>query len=258
MYRRSKKPVSNEKLSETLLLTVAMMANKYHKTVGAEKQSLTNEIADSLRKGLESCENDDCRVKYLRALKNLQCPRTIKTLIKHAIEGKKKVSVGAMKALRSFDPSYWSEEVIDAAQTIYFQAGKKYDSSSRTLALDILLESNPSREIVKELVTTLIHRDRAFEVKQYLVQRLKQISEKCPKFAAMVESILEEFKHIFNNYNMKAQRGLTTAFTRTVTSSEYRNASLVSIQEIYGGFLKRGIVDVIVETPEKTTSLFTV
>lgn len=234
------------------------MAHRFKKLPGNEKSILFDEIKDSIIGDLNSCKEEECKYKYLRALKNLRCPTTIPTLIQHAISGKKKSSVEAMKAIRSFDSSYWDATVIDAAQKIYFQAGKKYDSSSRTLSLDILLESNPRPEILRELILTLTEYDSAYEVKQYLLQRVRQISEKNFEFSRIVESTLKEFHSLFNNYNIKALRGLTTAFTRSFTSSDYRNGSLVTIQEVSGGLLKRGIVDIVVETPETSTSLFTV
>lgn len=225
---------------------------------GNDKHPLVKDVVNSITRELEMCKDEYCKMKYLRALKNLKLPETIPVLINHALNGKPKISVEAMKGIRSFEPVFWNGNVIDLAQRVYFQAGRKYDSSSRTLALDILLESNPSREILQDLLLSLVHHDSSYEVKQYLVQRVKQISEKNENFSRKVNSIKSEFSHLFNNYDVGAQRGLTTAFARNFVTSDYRNGSLSTVLEISKGLLKRGVVDVVIEDSKRSTSLFSV
>lgn len=81
-----------------------------------------------------------------------------------------------MKTLRSLPSSAWNDDVLKAAEHIYYQIGRKFDSSARTLALDILLESNTSKDRLKVLISSLQGNDSAYEVKQYLMQRINQIS----------------------------------------------------------------------------------
>lgn len=81
-----------------------------------------------------------------------------------------------MKTLKSIPPSTWNENVYKAAEKIYFQIGRRYDSSARTLALDIILEGNPSQQNLKILISSLSANDSSYEVKQYLMQRINQIS----------------------------------------------------------------------------------
>lgn len=95
-------------------------------------------------------------------------------------------------------------------------------------------------------------------MQQYVLQRVHQISDKDPNFAAQVTAIkLEEHKKL-NNYNAMGQRGLSTAFTRSFLSSPYGNGSLVTVQEISGGLLKRGLVDVVMNTQGTSQEIFTV
>lgn len=258
LFKISQRPSVSAKASETLLLTVASLVKRFRGLPGNREHIIIQDVTNAILTDLEECKTDECHHKNLRALRNLLCPSTIPILIKHALTGKSKTSVEAMKTLRAFKPEFWDEAVLDAAQRIYFQAGRRFDSSARTLALDILLESPPRREILAELVASLLEWDAMFEVKQYLNQRLQQISSDNAHFGAIVRSIMEELKQSFINYNVRAQRGLTTAFTRPFARSSSWNGSLVNIQEVSGGLLKRGLVDVVLSTQESSSSIFTV
>lgn len=61
-----------------------------------------------------------------------------------------------------------------------------------------------------------------------------------------------------NNYNVLAQRGLSTAFTRSFMIHPSANGSLSTIQEISAGIVKRGLVDVVFEKDRHIQSIFTV
>lgn len=89
-----------------------------------------------------------------------------------------RISVAAISAVHSLPVIEWTPEVIDTAKRLFFQLDKRYDSSARTLALDILLKKSPSKNLLSELLLSLQRRDTDYEVKQYLWQRIKQISER--------------------------------------------------------------------------------
>lgn len=128
---------------------------------------IIGEVKTSLVDGLSKCINEECKQKYLRGLKNLGLRDTVPLLVEHALSGTKKTSVTAMKALRSLPPAAWDDFVETAATRIYYQLGKRFDTSSRTLAADILLESKPSREDLRELLLSLASSaDPTYEVSQ--------------------------------------------------------------------------------------------
>jgi len=128
---------------------------------------IIGEVRTSLVDGLLGCTKEECKQKYLRALKNLALKDTVPVLLQHALFGKKKTSVTALKALRSLPPDSWDDDVKRAATQIYYQLGRKFDSSSRTLAADILLESRPDDRVVRDLLLSLVSRaDPAYEVSQ--------------------------------------------------------------------------------------------
>ncbi|KAJ9593728.1 hypothetical protein L9F63_014701 [Diploptera punctata] len=246
-----------DKLSETLVLTVAALTNRFMKLPGNSQHKVIGEVKAALLNGLSNCQNEECKQKYLRALKNLSLRDTVPDLLEYALKGTKKTSVAAMKALKTLPPDSWDDRVKKACLQIYFQLGKRYDSSSRTLAADILLESNPSQDVLRDLLLSLASvSDSAYEVRQYLVQRMRQISERDSKFREQVRSIIREEHDRLNNYHVQAQRGLSTAFTRSFFSSASGNGSLVTVQEISGGLLKRGIVDVVLDTQGVTQEIF--
>ncbi|GFG29687.1 hypothetical protein Cfor_03737 [Coptotermes formosanus] len=247
-----------DKLSETLVLTVAALTNRFMKLPGNGQHKIIGEVRTSLVDGLSGCTNEECKQKYLRALKNLGLKDTVPVLVQHAVFGSKKTSVTALKALRSLPPDTWDDEVKQAATRIYYQLGRRFDSSSRTLAADILLESRPSEGVVRDLLLSLASRaDPVYEVRQYVLQRVLQISGKDPNFASQVISIKQEEHKKLNNYNAMGQRGLSTAFTRSFLSSPSGNGSLVTVQEISGGLLKRGLVDVVMDTQGTSQEIFT-
>jgi microsomal triglyceride transfer protein large subunit len=95
-------------------------------------------------------------------------------------------------------------------------------------------------------------------VRQYVLQRVNQISSRDPNFAAQVTTVQQEEHSKLRNYNTMALRGLSTALTRSFFSSPNGNGSLVTVQEISGGILKRGLVDVVMDTQGVSQGIFTV
>jgi hypothetical protein len=149
---------------------------------------IIGEVRTSLVDGLLGCTNEECKQKYLRALKNLGLKDTVPVLLQHALFGFKKTSFTALKALRSLPPDSWDDDVKRAATRIYYQLGRRYDSSSRTLAADILLESKPSHDVVRDLLLSLASRaDPAYEVSLGNAFRCGLYLTMCLSFACWAE-----------------------------------------------------------------------
>ncbi|KAJ1529162.1 hypothetical protein ONE63_005970 [Megalurothrips usitatus] len=258
LLKLSEQTYEEEKLAETLLLSVAAVAQRYQR-LPYSKPKLMKEVFTSLSGGLSNCASSDeiCQLRYLRAFRNLAASDSVPVLLNHAVNGTRKTTVAAMKALVALPKKAWNKTVLKASEKIFLQLGRHYDSSARTLALDIILESGPSSLLLEEMVLYLLKPDPAYEVKQYLLQRLRQISTKNSDFEAKIRQILIKQGSKMFNYHALGQRGLTTAFTRSFLSSPSANGSLISIQEISGGLLKRGIVDVSVESVGESSSIFT-
>nr|XP_018897210.1 PREDICTED: microsomal triglyceride transfer protein large subunit [Bemisia tabaci] len=258
------KPIKSDKLRETMTLTLAAMANRFLQLKESDttlnKQLKEREevvaVQKLLSKKLSACKDTDefCQLMYLRAMKNLGNETSIPQVLEFAFKGSRKVSVAAMKTLKSFPSKFWDANVLRSAEKIYFQLSKLFDSSARTLAIDILLESNPSDATLKHLLFSLTSSDPVYEVKQYLLQRLRQFADNDAEFAARIKRIVNSAG--LNHYGALAQRGMTTAFTRPFMSHPSANGSLLTIQEVSGGILKRGIVDVVIDSKEKSHTIF--
>lgn len=251
-----KKP-DNNKFYDTLLQTLGSLAHRYAKLPGNSYDTeLVEKVKNFLVSELNWCKKDRCKDKFIRGLHNLKSPKSLDVLVKLAKEGSAKVSVAAMKALRSFSVFLWNDEFRAVFEDIFMQVSKKYDSSARALALDILLDLKPDFEELMHLVQLLKTNDKAYEVKQYLLQKLRMLADRCPDFAALLERVVRRDPQL-NNYHVLGARGLSTALTRTYSKVPSFNASLESLQEMSGGVLKRGIVDLAVEVGEEKFSMFT-
>lgn len=260
ILRLTEKPIENKKLHETLLLTLAALTKRFTDNEGLSESDILSTVLNKFEREIKDCpENDEgshCELMYLRAFKNLNHELTLPILMDYALNASRKSSVAAMKAVRALPARKWNKAVQKVAYKIYFQLGRRYDSSARTLALDILLESKDlNEEMLKHLLISLTSKDPVYEVKQYLLQRLYQIADKDPGLKATINSVIKQLG--YNHYGVLAQRGLSTALSRSFMTHPNTNGSLLSIQEISGGILKRGIVDVILENSNETRSLFT-
>lgn len=251
ILRRSEETMQNDKVSETYALTAGAMARHYGSAAVIDKARVSLEL------GLETCTGEECKLKFLRALRNLRSPAAIPTLLVHALSDSKAISVAAWRALKTLPREAVTDELKSAAHRVFYQiGGPRRDSSARTMALDIILENEPSKEALLDFVKYLSSNDPAYEVRKYLSQRLIQIAERDARFAEYLRSIYASGNVTLNNYHVNAQRGLSTAFARNFLHSPDSNGSLVTIQEVNSGLLKRGIVDVVLESNEQRQAMF--
>ncbi|XP_001845472.2 microsomal triglyceride transfer protein large subunit [Culex quinquefasciatus] len=257
LFATAEKQPKNDKFYDTLVQTVASLAHRYAKLPGNSFDTeLVDKVKDFLLQQLEQCKKDECKQKFIRGLHNLKSPKTLDTLTKLALEGSAKISVAAMKALRSFSVFLWNDDFKAIFEDIFFQVSKKYDSSARALALDILLDLKPDLDELTHLIQHLKSSDKVYEVKQYLLQKLRMLADRCPDFADMLRKVILRDSKL-NNYHVLGARGLSTALTRTYSTVPSFNASLESLQEMSGGVLKRGVVDLALEVGEEKFSMFT-
>ncbi|KOC60003.1 Microsomal triglyceride transfer protein large subunit [Habropoda laboriosa] len=249
LLKRSEETHPNDKVSETIALTAAAMSRHFPHAV--EKARISLEI------GLDSCTGEECKLKFLRALRNLRSKAAIPTLLKFATSENRALSVVAWKALLALPRDSITSEVKTTAKRVFYQlGGPKRDSSVRTLALDVILETKPLKEDIRYLVEYLAGTDSAYEVRKYLSQRLEQLSEKDRELAEKLDEVLSEAGRNVVNYNVLAQKGLSTAFTRSFLRSADSNGSLVTVQEINSGLMKRGTVDVVLQIEDHEEALF--
>lgn len=247
------------RLEDTLVQTISAMTHRYCRLLGDDYQnSFVTEVTTFLTEKLESCENDDCKIVFLRAMGNLKAPSTISKLFNFARTVSYKVSTQAVKALKSFPVSFWNtSEFRSKFEDIFYQTYKKFDSSARTLALDILLDLKLNVYELTKLVGYLRSDEKAFEIKQYLLQKL-QVNAVTSDYYRHAMRLLVKQDRTLNNYHILGQKGMSTAIMRDFSNAPSFNGSLLSVQEIKDGVLKRGNADVYVQAGEEKFSIFTV
>ncbi|KAH1026147.1 hypothetical protein HUJ05_010709 [Dendroctonus ponderosae] len=240
------------KVRDTLILTLASMAKGLREEgdVAQFTLKMLQAVEETIDNGFDYAEDAD-RYVFLNALKNLQSPTTIPKLISVLENGTLKEEALAWRALKSFGRRYWTENLLKQAEKTLFQLDKAHDTSSRTLAADLLLASDPTDHVLEELLKFVAGQDKNFEVKQYVLQSVLMLADSCPKWQQRVKDIVK------NNYASLAQKGLSTALRRNIFSGSSVNGSLVSVQEIKGGIVKRGAVDVILDKNGLSKELFT-
>lgn len=253
-----KKDMSSSKIKYTIVQTVASMTNRFiklHKNNHDHK--IVGNVISFLLESLNKCKDPSCREMYIRALHNLGHTKTMSTLIDQIYSKDRKITVAAMKALESLPREIWTKESQNVLADIFYQKTRTFDSSARTLALDILLDIQENDTDIENLLNFLESNDRAYEVKQYLLQKLHLLSEKCSKFKRSLRRLLAKRPQL-NNYHILGQKGLTTVLSRQFSKLPSFNGTLLSVQEIYNGVLKRGVVDMTVDTNNGQLSVFTV
>ncbi|XP_044272344.1 microsomal triglyceride transfer protein large subunit [Tribolium madens] len=242
-----------EKVKETLVLTIAQMANVIQVS-NPEERKIVRSVEEIIVNNLNYAKGED-RFKFLRALKNLKSVTTIPLLVKIIEEGTFREGVLAFKAIKSLGPSLWTADIYRVARKTFLQLDRKYDTSARTIAADILLEAQPSDSLLKDFLYYLKINDSSVEVKQYVMQRLQMLSDEDQNFNQRFTQFIKSDASL-NNYEALAPYGLSTALKRTFLKSPSSNGSLLTLQEIFGGIVKRGIVNVMMDKDSQSREMF--
>ncbi|KAL3273196.1 hypothetical protein HHI36_014651 [Cryptolaemus montrouzieri] len=242
------------KLNETLLLTLGSMSYKMNLRSPPLGEKVTQKLEKLILEKLRNSKSEES-FPYLRALKNLKSPTTIPDLLKKIKEGTSKEGVLAWKALKVFDRKNWNGDVLKAARKAFLQLDRKYDSSSRTIASEILLESKPNDDTLREIIFHIATNDTSYEVRQYALQKIRMLSENDLELQRRVLAIIKPDRKI-NNYSILNPRGLSTAIKRYFIKNQSGNGSLVSLQEINNAVVKQGIVNIVWEKGTITNELF--
>lgn len=208
LFERSKQKIKNVKLYDSVLQTLASLTSHYlNENNDDVLKSVRLYITEDL---IKDCKNNDvpCVLRFLRALKNLKDPRTLDTLFENVIKGNDiKTATTAMDAITSFSIEQFTQTQRQYFTDIFYQLYRRYDSSVRLMALDMILQIKPiERQILQQLLQYLSTKDRHFEIKTYVIQKLRMLAERCVHFRRVLMSSLLEMKDI-NNYNIMAQKG---------------------------------------------------
>lgn len=252
------KELNNEKLRDTMVLTISSMANRFaHLPYQDFESHVVVEIKNFMIRSINKCSDDECKLKFIGGLQNLRSPDTVKTLLHLAVNDCYKISVASLKALKTFKPTDINKEMKTKFEQIFYQQLKMFDTSARTIALDILFSLKLEASDVLKFVNFLASNDRSYEVKQYLLQKLRMSAEQCPQFNEMLKMALRREPQV-NNWNVYwGLKGISTVLVRMFSQQPSFNGSILSVQEMKNGVLKRGNVDLLIRSTDEEMSLFT-
>lgn len=240
--------LKNKKLNDTIFNTVTAMTRRLVRYNNSEPNvRMYNELVITAMERLVNCNKDDdeCILTYIRSLANLRHPLSIDVLLSFAENGNRKISAYAMKTIKMFGPSVWDSRVLKRCNAIFFQLKKEQDSSTRTIALSILLESNPDYDLLKHVVKWLMEPEEGYEVKQYGLELLKAMANQNESSAKLLKTVMTQ--EGLNHYGSMAQRGLSSYFSRKFLKFNNITGLVKSSQHMYYGVTKRGSVDIVLE-----------
>ncbi|CAG7828228.1 unnamed protein product [Allacma fusca] len=259
LFNLIKKKMKSSKLQETLVLSIAALVNTLrtnNRRTGspALDKLIDVEVEDYIVKSLEDCTESSCQQMYLRALKNLKSKATLPKLFEIIQSSDPKTGVVAMKAVHAFPDPLIAVTFRPTLLKVVQQLGKKYDSSARTLALDILLRNKPTREEVLQILHLLKNHDSQHaEVTTFMWNRVQEFMETNSELAKFVNDIITE--EGLQTYHHLAPKGLSTAFSRTFTSGPSGNTSFSNAIEMSSKILKRSSFDVYIKSSDDSLHL---
>ena len=198
------------------------------------------EIVQYFLGNLKSCDDEPCRQLHLRVLKNLAMTDTLSIILSHIDSPDKKTSVSAIKALAALPSHVFDSAVKNKLEDVYFQVGRRYDSSARTLALDILLNHQPETEFLNRVLRSISSK-HALEISTYTLQRLVEFAGKSPTIRSQIKDIFASDQAI-RNYNTFSQNGKSTAFSRDLYRNSNGNGTFRYFSAFFLSIWKIGII----------------
>ncbi|KFB45478.1 AGAP010234-PA-like protein [Anopheles sinensis] len=242
----------NVKLADSLIQCLSAVTQRYAQIEADGYDSeLVRKVTSFLMERIEGCTKDGCKLRYIRGLHNLKNPVTAHMLLKLVQEAPRAISVAAMKGLKSFSVHLWNDEFKSSFDAILFQVFRRYDSSARALAFDILLDMKPNYFELMHLMQLLKSTDKSFEVKQYMLQKLRMLADQCRDFAVLLRKVIEGDPAL-NNYHVLVPKGLSTALSRQFSEAPTFNASITSLQEMSGGLFAEGLSSFVSSDTEES------
>lgn len=205
------KKIPNANLALSATLSLASITQRFRYQNPGDNTIVSN-VRQHLLDSLQACKDEECNQLYLRALKNLAMSDTVTHILERIDSSDRKTSVVAVKALQALPADVFQPSVLNKLQKIYFEIDRRYDSSARTLALDILLDHQPQRQLIYDILRSIAS-NKNKELVTYTVQRLLEYAGNKPSIRAQLKEILIDEPSI-NNYHFWAQNGQSTAFTR--------------------------------------------
>ncbi|OQR77972.1 microsomal triglyceride transfer protein large subunit-like [Tropilaelaps mercedesae] len=237
---------ANEKVYATL---VASLGSVLRHAIGNDAHMKEAHIARLwLETRLAKCNSrgddaDDCKLVYVRALRNAAQPTSIPVLLNEVKLGSKKVGPAVLKALKEIGPVYFTPELFDTLEHIYFETHSQHESTARALAAEMIFTAGDRRRI--ERVLAYIHNVGCPELQTLIANKFRELVEldRAPELKRAAAN------HTVANYDTLAHEGISSTFTRLLSRSQDLNTTYTLNMELGpGGLLKQTTFGVNVQT----------
>lgn len=252
LLKLSTKGLKNDKLFETLMLTIGTLTNTYSKMTGAKKQVVA-QVKKQILDQLDKCKDESCQMMYIRTLKNLKAPDTVDILLNYAAGPERKPAIYAARALQTMPDGFLNDKHLKSLESIFFELKRIHDTSVRAMSIDMLLRNSPSETLVRDVLVFMSSEQTTMELNTLILTRLQDLAEKNEKFKKILRKVFGDQR--VNNYDTLSQMGLSSAFSRSLAETQSANSSFSSMLEITGGLLKRSTVDAFVQTEDSEMRL---
>lgn len=244
-------PLPTERLQESIVLALGAMVHTYCQDTVSCGNQVVADYVKAVRDNLKSCENDNCKLRYVRSMGNSGLSDFGSDLIAVAESSSNPmISISAIQALRRFSPGSLTSNHKAALSRIFHQNVKPFDSSVRIAAAEALLKNQPSIGDVRNIMLSAVGDQKNHETSTYIIKRLLDLAESDSEIRTMYKQILSDPR--VNNYLLFAQKGKSSAFSSYLMATREMNSSYGLYQENnLAGVMKRSAM--VVDMASKYT-----
>ncbi|KAG8178256.1 hypothetical protein JTE90_000356 [Oedothorax gibbosus] len=247
----------HEKIKAQLVATLGFLLKTYAENYEVLDKELEEEIRLFLENGLKKCkvDSESCSLTFLRGLRNAARFRSVPILSEYAMKGGKE-ALEAVQALRNIPCRLLTSEAHTTLLKVFNEVGKRQDRSTRAIAAEVLLRSNPGRDVLRSLLVALSDQSDS-EFSTFLAAKIMQEVSVNEELRSNVKNILPE-KEVSYYYSL-AQNGKSSLFKKPLLSIEGTNVTYgIDMEMLNGGLLKRSVFDVSFENLAGDSSLLSV
>ncbi|XP_033739381.1 microsomal triglyceride transfer protein large subunit-like [Pecten maximus] len=251
------KPLPSERLKESVVLALGALVHTYCQDIASCGNQVIADYVKAVRESLKSCEDESCKLRYVRSMGNSGLADFGSDLIAVAESSSSPMlSISAIQALRRFSPGSLTSNQKAALSRMFHQNIKQFDSSVRIAAVEVLLKNQPTIAEVRNIMLSAVGDQKNHETSTYIIKRLVDLSESDSDIRSLFRQILSDPS--MNNYFVFAQRGKSSAFSSYLMATREMNSSYGLYQENSGtGVMKRSAMVVDMESKYTKQPLLT-
>ncbi|CAG5131398.1 unnamed protein product, partial [Candidula unifasciata] len=234
-----KKPVPNDRLQESLLLSLSAIVYTFCQTRDQCGSPIVAEFRTVITSGLSKCDEDEkCVLMYLRALGNAGLGSTVGIILPYAESSNSSmISSTAISAFRRINEKLITSEVKKAMLRIFHQSKASYDSSVRVAALEFILGNHPTQQVIRDILLSSLDQSNA-ELSTYIIRLVFDAASVDPEISVLLGSVLQDFQ--INNYQILAQKGKSSVITSYLAQMKDLNATYsLYFENTPSGVMKR-------------------